>query len=66
MTTPKNGNATMYTSGCPKNQNRCWYSTGEPPLRGSKNWVPKRRSASSIASAPLSTGNATSTMKLVR
>ena len=21
---PKNGKATMYTSGCPKNQNRCW------------------------------------------
>ena len=24
VTTPKNGRATMYTSGCPKNQNRCW------------------------------------------
>ena len=66
VTTPKNGSATMYTSGWPKNQNRCWNSTGEPPLSGTKKWVPKRRSASSIISAPVSTGNATRTMKLVR
>ena len=66
VTTPKNGRATMYTSGWPKNQNRCWYRIGEPPAVGSKKWVPKRRSASSMISAPVSTGNATSTMKLVR
>ncbi len=66
MTTPKNGRATMYTSGWPKNQNRCWYRMGDPPPFGSKKCVPKRRSASSIMSAPVSTGNATSTMKLVR
>ena len=66
MTTPKNGKATMYTSGWPKNQNRCWYRIGRAAALGSKKWVPKRRSASSMTSAPVSTGNATSTMKLVR
>ena len=30
-TMPKAGSATMYTSGCPKNQNRCWNSNGLPP-----------------------------------
>ena len=29
---PKAGRATMYTSGCPKNQNRCWNRSGLPPL----------------------------------
>ena len=66
MTTPKNGRATMYTSGWPKNQNRCWKRIGDPPVVGSKNSVPKRRSASSIISAPESTGNASRIMKLVR
>ena len=28
---PSAGSNTMYTSGCPKNQNRCSYKTGEPP-----------------------------------
>ena len=65
VTTPKNGRAMMYTSGWPKNQNRCWNRTGEPPATGSKKWVPNWRSASSIISAPVSTGNASSTMKLV-
>ncbi len=31
---PKNGKATMYTSGWPKNQNRCCQSIG-PPVAGS-------------------------------
>ena len=31
---PKNGNAMMYTSGCPKNQNRCCHSS-TPPFSGS-------------------------------
>ena len=56
----------MYTSGWPKNQNRCWHRIGEPPAVGSKKCVPKRRSASSIISAPVRTGNASRTMKLVR
>ena len=28
---PKPGRATMYTSGWPKNQNKCWNSSGLPP-----------------------------------
>jgi len=28
---PKPGRIRMYTSGWPKNQNRCWNSTGSPP-----------------------------------
>jgi hypothetical protein len=47
---PKNGSATMYTSGCPKNQNRCCHSNG-PPVAGSNTWAPRRRSASSASSA---------------
>ena len=31
---PKAGNNTMYTSGWPKNQNRCWNKTGLPPWFG--------------------------------
>ena len=31
---PKNGSAMMYTSGCPKNQNRCCHSS-TPPFGGS-------------------------------
>ena len=29
---PNAGSATMYTSGWPKNQNRCWNRIGLPPL----------------------------------
>ena len=47
----------MYTSGCPKNQNRCWYNTGSPPPFGSKNAVLKFRSVSNIVIAPANTGN---------
>ena len=28
---PRAGNNTIYTSGCPKNQNKCSYNTGDPP-----------------------------------
>ena len=28
---PNAGNNTIYTSGCPKNQNKCSNNTGEPP-----------------------------------
>ena len=31
---PKAGNITIYTSGCPRNQKRCWYNSGEPPVLG--------------------------------
>ena len=29
---PNAGNNAMYTSGCPKNQNKCWYKIGLPPV----------------------------------
>src|SRR5690349_17772779 len=29
---PMAGKIAMYTSGCPKNQNRCCHRSGEPPL----------------------------------
>jgi hypothetical protein len=35
-TKPKAGNISMYTSGWPKNQNRCWNRSKSPPLSGSK------------------------------
>ena len=47
----------MYTSGCPKNQKRCWYKIGSPPPLGSKNDVLKLRSVKSIVIAPARTGN---------
>jgi hypothetical protein len=36
---PNPGKIRMYTSGCPKKQNRCWYRMGSPPPAGSKNDV---------------------------
>lgn len=48
----------MYTSGCPKNQNKCWYKIGSPPPAGSKNVVLKFRSVRSIVMAPARTGSA--------
>lgn len=47
----------MYTSGCPKNQKRCWYRMGSPPPAGSKNDVFRFRSVNSIVMAPASTGS---------
>ena len=57
-TTPIPGRIAMYTSGCPKNQNRCCHSSGEPPPcpcssplttspPGMKKLVPAERSSSS-------------------
>jgi len=46
----------MYTSGWPKNQNKCWYKIGLPPPEGSKNEVLKLRSVNSIVIAPARTG----------
>ena len=54
---PKNGSATMYTSGWPKNQNRCCHRM-TPPLAGSNTCAPRWRSISSPNSAAVSTGNA--------
>lgn len=53
---PNPGKIKMYTSGCPKNQNRCWYRIGSPPPAGSKNDVLKLRSVNSIVIAPARTG----------
>jgi len=41
----KNGRAMMYTSGWPKNQNRCCHRMA-PPFPASKMCAPTRRSAS--------------------
>lgn len=54
---PKPGRIKIYTSGCPKNQNRCWYKIGSPPPAGSKNLVLKFRSVNNIVMAPARTGN---------
>lgn len=53
---PNPGRIKIYTSGCPKNQNKCWYSTGSPPPAGSKNVVFKFRSVRSIVIPPARTG----------
>ena len=47
----------MYTSGWPKNQNKCWYKIGSPPPAGSKKEVFRFRSVKSIVIAPARTGN---------
>lgn len=54
---PNPGRIRMYTSGCPKNQNKCWYRIGSPPPAGSKNDVFRFRSVRSIVMAPASTGS---------
>lgn len=46
----------MYTSGWPKNQNKCWYKIGSPPPAGSKNDVFRFQSVKSIVIAPAKTG----------
>jgi hypothetical protein len=53
---PKPGNIKIYTSGCPKNQKRCWYNIGSPPPIGSKKVVLKFQSVNSIVIAAASTG----------
>lgn len=54
---PNPGKIKIYTSGWPKNQNKCWYKIGSPPPAGSKNDVLKFRSVNSIVIAPANTGN---------
>ena len=58
---PKNGSARMYTSGCPKNQNRFCQRIA-PPEFAENTWAPSRRSTSSTSSAAARTGKASSTM----
>ena len=65
---PKAGSATMYTSGCPKNQNRCWNRMGLPPVcsdtspmdssAGMKKLVPSTESSNSIMQATSNAGKA--------
>ena len=66
---PSAGRISTYTSGWPRNQNRCCHSSGEPPgVRqqllpttspdGRKKLVPKCRSSSSMTAAAVSGGNA--------
>ena len=65
LTMPKPGRIRMYTSGWPKNQNRCWNSTGSPPPSAEKKVVPKLRSVSSMVIAPASTGSDSSSRNTV-
>jgi len=53
---PNPGKIKMYTSGWPKNQNKCWYKMGSPPPAGLKKEVLKFRSVRSIVMAPAKTG----------
>jgi hypothetical protein len=53
---PKPGIINIYTSGCPKNQNRCWYNIGSPPPAVSKNDVLKFLSVNTIVIALANTG----------
>jgi len=54
---PNPGRIKIYTSGCPKNQNRRWHKIGSPPPAGSKKEVLRLRSVNSIVIAPASTGS---------
>jgi len=53
---PNPGMINIYTSGCPKNQNKCWYKIGSPPPATSKKDVLKFLSVSTIVIAPANTG----------
>jgi len=54
---PKPGIIKIYTSGCPKNQNKCWYKIGSPPPATSKKEVLKFLSVKIIVIPPANTGN---------
>ena len=62
---PKAGKIIIYTSGCPKNQNRCRNRMGSPPPSGIKKVVPKFLSVSNMVIAPASTGTASNSKKAV-
>ena len=59
------GKISTYTSGCLKNQNRCWNNTGSLLLTGSKKVVLKLRSKRSIVIHLASTGKESTKSKLV-
>lgn len=54
---PNAGRISTYTSGCPKNQNKCWYNNTLPPPPLSKKLVFSFRSKRSIVMPQASTGN---------
>jgi hypothetical protein len=54
---PKPGIISIYTSGCPKNQKRCWYKIGSPPPATSKKEVLKFLSVNTIVIPPAKTGS---------
>lgn len=54
---PNTGKIIIYTSGCPKNQKRCWNNTRSPPPTTSKKEVLKLRSNKIIVTPPASIGN---------
>jgi hypothetical protein len=54
---PNTGNIITYTSGCPKNQNKCWYKIKSPPPTMSKKQVFKFLSSNIIVTPPASTGS---------
>lgn len=56
LITPKPGMIRIYTSGCPKNQKRCWYRIGSPPPATSKKEVLKFLSVRIIVIPPARTG----------
>lgn len=62
---PNPGRIKMYTSGWPKNQNKCWNKIGSPPPEGSKNVVLKFRSVRSIVIPPANTGRDSRSSKAV-
>ena len=66
LTIPNPGRMRIYTSGWPKNQNKCWYKMGSPPPAGSKKEVLKLRSVSSIVMAPANTGRDSSSRIAVK
>lgn len=65
LTNPNPGRIKIYTSGWPKNQNKCWNKIGSPPPKGSKNEVFKFRSNKSIVIPPASTGSLSTSKKAV-
>lgn len=62
---PKAGRMTIYTSGCPHNQNRFDQSIGLPPSVNVKKWEPNKRSKVISASVTVRIGNANTMMKAV-
>lgn len=62
---PNPGRIRIYTSGWPKNQNRCWYKMGSPPPAGSKKVVFKFRSVRSIVMPAARTGRESSSRTAV-